>query len=130
MSTDVKDPKASQGPSVTSLVTGIIQDAETLFKQQFELLKHEVHQDIRKARGASYTLATGAILGIVAAIVLVQMLVWLTKWLVPDLQEWACFGIWGAIAFGAGAVLILVGKNTLESVDPLPEQSAEALKEK
>ena len=42
------DLKSTQEPSVTALVTGIISDAEELFKQQFELFKHEVRDDFRK----------------------------------------------------------------------------------
>jgi len=116
-------------PSVTSLVTGIIGDAQELFKQQFELLKHEVRDDFRKTKEAGLTLAVGGGLGLVGAILLVQMLVYLTQWLVPDLALWACFGIWGTLMFIGGVVLFLIGKTTLDSFNPLPEQSAEALKE-
>jgi len=116
-------------PSVTSLVTGIIGDAQELFKQQFELLKHEVRDDFRKTKEAGLTLAVGGGLGLVGVILLVQMLVYLTQWLVPDLALWACFGIWGTLMFIGGVVFFLIGKTTLDSFNPLPEQSAEALKE-
>jgi hypothetical protein len=126
MSIDLKNPKE---PSVTSLVTGIISDVEDLFKQQFELLKHDVRDDIRKTRDAGFTLAAGGGIGLVGALLLVQMLVYLTQWFVPDLPLWVCFGIWGVLMFGAGAVLVFIGKNTLESVNPLEDKSAQALKE-
>jgi len=126
MATDVK---STQEPSVTSLVTGIISDAEDLFKQQFELLKHEVRDDLRKTKEAGMTLGLGAGLAMVGAILLVQMLVYLTQWLLPDLPLWACYGIWGALMFVGGAILLYVGKSTLDSFNPLPDKSAQALKQ-
>jgi len=123
------DLKSNQQPSATSLVTGIISDAQDLFKQQFELLKHEVRDDFRKTKEVGLTLAFAGGLGLVGAILLVQMLVYLTQWLVPELALWACFGIWGILLFGAGAVLFFIGKTTLDTIDPVPEKSAQALKE-
>jgi hypothetical protein len=123
------DLHSTQDPSVTSLVTGIIGDAQELFKQQFELFKHEVRDDFRKTKEGGLTLAGAGGLGLVGAILLVQMLVYLTQWLVPELALWACFGIWGALMFGMGVVLFFIGKTTLDTIDPVPEKSAQALKE-
>jgi len=123
------DLKSNQQPSVTSLVTGIIGDAQELFKQQFELLKHEVRDDFRKTKEVGLALAFAGGLGLVGAILLVQMLVYLTQWLVPELALWVCFGIWGTLMFVAGAVLFFIGKTTLDTIDPVPEKTAQALKE-
>jgi hypothetical protein len=123
------DLKSTQEPSVTALVSGIISDAEELFKQQFELLKHEVRDDFRKTKEAGFTLGLGGALGLLGAFLLVQMLVFLTQWLVPAWPLWVCFGIWGAVIFLGGAIVFLLGKTTLDSVDPLPAKSAQALKE-
>jgi hypothetical protein len=123
------DLKTNQEPSVTKLVSGIVSDAEELFKQQFELLKHEVHEDIRKTKEVGLTFGLGAGLALVGAILLVQMLVYLTEWLVPQLPLWASYGIWGALTFAGGAILFWVGKTTLEHFNPLPQKTAEALKE-
>jgi hypothetical protein len=123
------DLKSTQEPSVTALVSGIISDAEELFKQQFELLKHEVRDDFRKTKEAGLTLGLGGALGLLGAFLLVQMLVLFTQWLVPAWPLWVCFGIWGALIFLGGTILFLYGKCTLDSVDPLPAKSAQVLKE-
>jgi hypothetical protein len=123
------DLKTNEQPSVTSLVTGIVSDAQELFKQQFELLKHEVRDDFRKTKEVGLALAFAGGLGLVGAILLVQMLVYLTQWLVPELALWACFGIWGTLLFVAGVVLFFIGKTTLDTIDPVPEKTAQALKE-
>jgi len=123
------DLKSQQEPSVTELVTGIINDAEELFKQQFELLKTEVRDDLRKGKEAGFVLGLGAWLGLVGAILLVMMLVYVTQWLEPTWPLWVCYGIWGALLFVAGAILFYAGKLKFDSFTPLPEKSAQALKE-
>jgi hypothetical protein len=129
MATDLKDPEVTPAPSATSLVAGIIGDAEDLFQQQFAMFKHEVRDDFRKTKQASYVLLLGGGLGLVGAILLVQMLAYLTQWFVPDLPLWACFGAWGVWISLAGAVVIYVGKAALDACTLLPEKSAQALKE-
>jgi hypothetical protein len=124
------DLKSNQEPSVTSLVTGIISDAEDLFKQQFALLKHDVREDIRKTKEVGFTLALGAGLALVGGILLVQMLVYLTQALVPDLPLWVCYGIWGVVMFIAGGILVFVAMKTLDTLQPLPDKLAQQPVEK
>jgi len=123
------DLKTGHEPSVTTLVSGIISDAQDLMKQQFDLLKHEVREDIHKTKEAGFTLGVGAGLALVGAIMLLMMLVHFTQWAVPDLPLWACYGIWGVAFFAGGAVLLYMGKAQLDSFNPLPDESAKALKE-
>jgi len=123
------DLKTGHEPSVTSLVTGIINDAQQLFKQQFELLKHELREDFRKTRDAGLTLMLGAGLALVGGLLVVMMLVYLTHWLLPDLPLWACFGIWGAGLGVAGAALIYAAKTSFDKFNPLPDETAQAVKE-
>jgi hypothetical protein len=123
------DLKAKPEPSVTSLVTGIVSDAQELFKQQFELLKHEVRDDVRKTKEVGLTLAFAGGLGLVGGILLLQMLVYLTQWLLPELPLWACFGMWGVLVGVGATILFLIGKTTLDTIDPVPEKTAQALKE-
>jgi hypothetical protein len=126
MATDVR---TKPEPSVTSLVTGILSDTQDLFKQQFELLKQEVRDDFRKTKEGGLTVAIAGGLGLVGGILLVQMLVYLTQWLLPDWPLWVCFGIWGVLMFGTAVGLFFIGKSTLDTIDPVPEKSAQALKE-
>jgi hypothetical protein len=123
------DLKSAQEPSVTALVTGIISDAEELFKQQFELLKHELRDDLRKTKEAGFMLGLGAWLGLVGAILLVMMLVYLTQWLLPHWPLWVCYGIWGGVMLIVGGILFAAGKMKLDSFTPPGEKSAQALKE-
>jgi hypothetical protein len=123
------DLRSNHDPSVTELVTGIIGDAQTLFKQQFEMLKHEVKEDFRKTREASLLLGLGAGIGGVGAILLAHTLSLLTNWVFPHWPLWVCYGIWGAVMLVVGAAVVYAGKSTLETVHPLDDQAAQTVKE-
>jgi len=128
MATDVRNHGSDA--SVTELVTGIISDAQELIKQQFELLKHEVHEDFRKTRDAGLMLAVGGVVALVGAIHLSLMLVYLLFWATNgNLPLWACFGICGGLVCLIGAGLVYAGIQKFNSFNPLPDQTAQALKE-
>jgi hypothetical protein len=126
MSTDLKTPPDA---SVTTLVSGIINDAQALVKQQFELLQHEVRTDLRKTKEAGVLLVAGAGLALPGVIVLALMLSQLLQWAVPSLPMWACYGISGFPFLIAGAGLLYAGKVKFESFTTMPTESIEALKE-
>jgi Putative Actinobacterial Holin-X, holin superfamily III len=124
------DLHSTHEPSVTGLVTGIINDAQTLFKQQFEMLKHEVKEDFRKTREASLMLGIGAGIGAVGAMLVAHMLALATFALfAPHLPLWACYGIWGAVTLAVGVGLVLAGKTKLDTVRPLDDEVAQTVKE-
>jgi len=123
------DLKPERDASVTTLVSGIISDAQDLFKQQFELLKHDVREDLRKARDASMMMGLGFGFGLVGAMLVAFMLAHLLAWAVPSLPLWACYGICGGLLAVVGVGVAYAGLNKLETVDPVPRTSAEALKE-
>jgi hypothetical protein len=123
------DLKSPPDASVTTLVSGIIHDAQQLVKQQFELFKHELRNDVRKTQEASLTMGTGALVSLVAVILLSLMLVELLKWAVPTLPLWGCYGIFGLAYLVVGASLIYSGKLKFESMHPMPDESVQALKE-
>jgi hypothetical protein len=123
------DAKPGPDASVTELVSGIVSDTQVLMKQQFDLLKAEVREDLRQARDAGLLMAGGAGLAFVSGVLLTFMLVYLLHWAIPDFPLWASYGAWGLIAGVAGGLLIYAGVHKLASFNPLPNQSAQALKE-
>lgn len=129
MATDVQAGAPAGNESVTGLVTGIIHDAQELFKQQIALLKHEVREDVRRTAVASLALAAGALVLALGALLLVVMLPLLLSYLVPTLPLWASFGIVGGAIAVVGLVLLYAGKKKFDSFNPLPDETAEALKE-
>jgi len=123
------DYKTDQETSVTTLVSGILSDAQQLLKQQFELLTNEVRQDFRKAREASGKMSLGVGLGLLATLLLILGAVHLLAWAVPALPLWACYGLCGVVMGVPAIVCYLTGLRQLESLHPLSDQTAQALKE-
>jgi hypothetical protein len=123
------DVKPAPDASVTELVSGIVSDTQVLVKQQFDLFKAEVREDLRQGRDAGLLMAAGAGLAFVSGVLLMFMLVYLLNWAIPHFPLWASYLTWGAIAGVAGGLLIYAGVHKLASFNPLPKQSAQALKE-
>jgi hypothetical protein len=115
--------------SVSSLVAGIVADAQELLKQQFELLKQEVRSDIRKVKSGVLVAGSGAALMAIGILLLACALALVLRAIFPELPEWACFAIVGGVFAAVGGGILAAGMAQLSSVNPLPDQSAEALKE-
>jgi hypothetical protein len=117
------------GQGVGELVSGIIQDAQTLITQQFTLLKQEVRQDFRNLREGLIFLAAGTCVLLVAFVLLGFMLVHLVSYLAPSWQLWVCFALVGGLFAALGGSLALLGREKLRTRNVLPEESAKALTE-
>jgi hypothetical protein len=126
MATDVQ---TTNEPSLVELVTGIVNDGQTLLKQQFQMFKHEIKEDVHKAKDGSIMLGIGAGIGLVGAILWAMTLSLLLNTLVPTLPLWACYAIWGAVFVIVAVGLALAGKARLESVNPLEDETAQTVKE-
>jgi len=115
--------------SVTALVTGIVNDAQELIRQQFALLRAEVREDFRKTREAALVMAAGGAVALLGALLLVLALPLFLAWAVPAVPLWAWFAIVGAVLAAAGGGLVYGGVRKLESFNPLPDQTVQALRE-
>lgn len=117
----------SSSASVTTLVSGILTDAQQLMAQQTQLLRQEIRDDLHKARTG--TLFLGAGLGIVAigglflSVMLPLLLHWLTDW-----PQWLCFGIVGVVFLFVGGGASYAAMKKFQGAASLAESSA-ALKE-
>jgi hypothetical protein len=123
------DLRTAPEPSMTSLVSGIINDAQDLLKQQVSLLKQELREDVRKTKEAALSLALGLGIGLIGALLLGQMLSLVLNWAVPSLPLWACYGIVGGLLTALAGGMLWAGTKKFQSFNPLPEQSVQALKE-
>jgi Putative Actinobacterial Holin-X, holin superfamily III len=128
-------PTSSEPGSVSALVKGIVDDLGDPIKQQFAFARTEVKADLKKSKDAILALALGAGAALVGGLLVVLMLVHLLHWLTlpgPDpagLPLWSCYAIVGFVFLGVGAALLLAGKKKFDSFNPLPDQTAEVLKE-
>jgi len=126
MASDLNNNEAA---SVTSLVGGIVHDAQDLLQQQFELLKHEIRAEAHKVKVAAQCLALGAAVGMVGGLLLGLAAVELLRAGAPGLPPWACYAICGGGIAVLGGALYAAGWSVLNKVQPIPDQTAEALKE-
>lgn len=115
--------------SLTSLVSGIVNDAQELMKQQMALFQAEVKEDMRKTSEAAVSLAAGAVVALVGAIVLCFALVYLLNWAFPETPLWVWYAVVGGVVTGTGLGLVLVAWVKFRSFNPLPDKTAQALKE-
>lgn len=115
--------------SLTSLVSGIVNDAQELMKQQMALFQAEVKEDMRKTSEAAVSLAAGAVVALVGAIVLCFALVYLLNWAFPETPLWVWYAVVGGVVTGTGLGLVMVAWVKFRSFNPLPDKTAQALKE-
>jgi len=120
---------SNQESSVTSLITGIFDDAQKLLKQQVALAKVEIKEEVGKAKKAAASMAIGMGVAFIGAILLAQMCVELLHWFFPEAQLWVCFGIVGLVITGIGIGLLYAGKETAEDIHVVPEQTVDTMKE-
>ena len=122
---DVHEPDGDQ-PGIGELIGDITGDLSRLFRQEVELAKAEVREEAKKAGKAGGMLGGAAMAAYLAIVLLSFALVFALGAVMP--LGWAALivaVIWAAI----GAVLYTAGRKQLKSVDPVPRQTAETLKE-
>jgi len=115
--------------SVTSLVSGIVNDAQELMKQQFALFKAEVKEDMRKTSEATTSLAVGLTATLVGTIVLCFAVAHLLRWAWPNVDIWVWYAVVGGVVTAVGAGLAFAAYQKFRSFNPLPDETAQALKE-
>jgi len=132
MATDLQTPPEQQ--SLTGIVSGIVHDFQSLMTQQLEMFRAETRSDWEKTKHAAIPIAIGAGLALMGGILWCFMLVYLLHWAVSPPEAagiplWGCFAlVGGAFVIGGGA-LLGAGIARFRSFNPLPEKSADALKE-
>jgi len=125
MSTDLQHE-----PSVAQLVSGIIDDAQRLMVQHAELLKADIRKDLHDAKEAGFSLGIGGALLGAGGLLLLFMFAHLLNWLWPDyIPLWGGFGIVGGVLALVGGIFFFRGQQQLDEINPLPENSVEAVKE-
>jgi len=118
----------STEPSMTALVSGIVADAQVLMRQELQLAKVEIKQELAKTRDAAIGFAAGAGFTVWGTVLLTLMVVHLLNW-ATSIPLWGCFGIVGGLSFIAGAALIFFGKSRAESINLIPPQTAATMQE-
>jgi len=128
MATDLCNGTETE-PSITGLIKGVIEDVQTLTKQQFTLLKQELQEDFAKSRDAALPMMIGLGVMLIGTLLLGITLGLLLNWAIPALPLWGAFGIVTVVMGGVGLVLFFAGQKKFQSFNPLPDRTLEALKD-
>jgi len=123
-------PDQTNSPStITPLIKGIIDDAQTLLKQQITLVQTEIKHDLHRTTEAVASLAVGGVVMHLAGIVLCLTLAHLIVYLWPNLPMFAGYGIVGLLLGVVGGGLLYMGKHKFDEFNPLPDKSLQGIKE-
>lgn len=121
-------PAGSPQGTVTELVAGIINDVQKLARQQMDMLKAEVREDMTRSKHALVMGGLGVAMLTVGGLALVFGLVYLLRDQ-AGLSEWAAWLIFAGICLAGGAALGFLARNLFESFNPLPDKTFNALQE-
>src|SRR5262245_7950351 len=116
-------------PGLTTLLTGIVRDAQELLRQQLSLFQVEFKNDMRRTAAAVASLAAGGIVCLVAGIMLAAALALVLAYFVPSVPLWGWFAIVGAVLAALGASMIFWGKSRFDRFNPLGDKSVQGLME-
>src|SRR3954464_3039602 len=109
-------------PSISSLVGGIINDAQQLIRQEVALARKEIQEELSKAKSAVVSMAAGLALAVVGGLLFCLMLVHLLNY-ATEIPLWGCYGIVGGAFLLLAAALALVAKNMVGRIDVVPRQT-------
>jgi hypothetical protein len=114
--------------SVSTLLSGIVGDAQALVRQEIALARQEIREEIDAAKNAVTALAiAGAILAVGALFLLVTLALGLADLL--NWPDWAGFGVVGLVFAIAGAVMLSSARQRMKQINPVPERTIETMKE-
>jgi uncharacterized membrane protein YqjE len=119
------EPKAAD-QSLGELVGEMTSDLSTLMRKEVELAKLELKEEAQKAGKAAGMLGAGG----VSAYFAVLFASFALAWLLNEVMHVALAFLVVAVLYGiAAAVLAKVGRDRLQDVNPVPEQTVETLKD-
>ena len=118
-------PNGADAP-VSELVSDVARDLSTLVRKEMDLAKAETKQEVAKAAQAGGAFA-GAGLAVWLTVIFLSLaaMFGLGAWLALGWAALIVAGAWGLLA----AVLALIGRSRMKTVNPVPVQTIETVKE-
>jgi hypothetical protein len=120
MSTTPRDPR-----SLGELVSSLFQDMRLLIKQELELAKREVKENVSSLSNSIVTIAIAAGLLILGAVALTATLILSLALFIP---AWASALIVGTLLVLLGAVTLFAALRKLRLISLIPKRTLKTLK--
>lgn len=121
------EPKAPDR-SLGELLGEMTSSLSTLMRKEIDLARVELKEEVRQAGKAGGLLGGAALIAHMGALLLsLALALGLSDAL--DADPWVGLLVVGVIAVGVAAVLGAQGRNKLQQVDPVPQQTVQTLKE-
>ena len=114
--------------TLTQLVSGIADDAQQLIRQQYQMLRAEIREDIKRTTTAVKYLSVGAAGVLIGMLFLVVSLPLLLNWIFA-MPPWAGWAIIGGTMLLVGGIALYTGKRMFNKFNPLPDKTLNALEE-
>ncbi len=114
---------------VGTLMSGIMDDVQELFKQEAALFKHEVRTEIRDAVGAIALIAIGGVVALIGVLLSCFFVVYLINYLAPSIPMWGSFLIVGCVVLLIGLIMAGIGRGKLRSSTLVPRETIATFKE-
>jgi len=112
--------------TMASLVGGLIDDIQRLFRQEIALAQREIQTEWTKAKSAAAQLGGGiAVLALGGTLLGVMF----AKLLALVLPEWAGFGIVGGVLLILGGILFSTAAATINRIHLVPPRTVQTLEE-
>lgn len=114
-------------PSNAQLISSLIADAQTLVRKEFDLAKTEIMDEVGKVRQGATMLGAGLALAAIGGIFLVATV---AELLVEagGLERWLAYLIVGGVLAIIGAIVLYVGIQRLQTVDPVPRETIDSVR--
>ncbi len=110
----------------STLVSGLIEDLQSLVRSEVQLAKTEIREDVRDIGKGAGMIAAGALVGLVGFIFLMLGATYLLNKVV---EMWIAAGIVGLVLVIIAAGIALAGKGKLSAANLKPDQTIDSIKE-
>jgi hypothetical protein len=120
--------KTEAEANISPLLSGILQDSQTLFRQEVALAKSEIKTELVTAKEAALGFGVSAFLGALTVLMLSFGLVHFVTW-ATGISLGASYGIVGLLYGLAAGASFFAGKKALKETDFVPHQTIQTMKE-
>jgi uncharacterized membrane protein YqjE len=115
--------------TIFPLMEGVIDDIQTLFRQELALARSEFKLEFDKAKTATLTFGAAVFVTVLSGVLGCLTLAYLLVWLFPTIPLWACFGITSILLAAVAIGLFVKSKQSRDSLNIVPKQTLKSLKE-